>query len=453
MKPRKRIGRRAVLKGVALGAAGLLVSFHPLRKWWLLGCREGGPGAAAGFGPLRPDPNGILDLPEGFSYRVLGRKGDPMDDGYVMPGSPDGAGVFPTPDGGYRIVRNHELSVSQRRRAAFSAGNRPPAEQMYDPRCWGGTVTLELDRNLEVRRKFLSLAGTQRNCSGGVTPWGSWLSCEEAVETPASDPRVSRPHGYVFEVPAARNGLAEPLPLRAMGRFRREGVAFHPAGGEVYQTEDQEGGCFYKFVPARPGSVAEGRLFALKVRGSPGAELSNRGAGPVVIPGRPLLVEWVELEEPDPREDTLRLTAREKGAAAFQNLEGIVWEGEGVVFISTAGGARGLGQVWRYVPVDSETGTLTLVAEPGDKCDLFKPDNVALSPRGDLLITEDNRRFTRLVGLTETGGYYPFAYFSGGSSEELSGLAFSPDGRFLVVSAYEHGLTLLITGPFTGIVS
>ena len=112
-----------------------------------------------------------------------------------------------------------------------------------------------------------------------------------------------------------------------------------------------------------------------------------------------------------------------------------------------------MGQVWRYVPRDSETGTLTLVAEPGDKCDLFKPDNVALNPKGELLITEDNRRFTRLVGLTETGGYYPFAYFSGGSSEELSGLAFSPDGRFLVVSAYEHGLTLLVTGPFTGMVS
>ncbi|MEB3210340.1 MAG: alkaline phosphatase PhoX, partial [Leptolyngbyaceae bacterium] len=93
----------------------------------------------AGFGALRPDPDGILDLPEGFRYRVLSQAGQRMDDGYRVPSAFDGMGAFQAPDGHIILVRNHELSPSDR------LGTQAAASFMYDSRCKGGTTTVILD--------------------------------------------------------------------------------------------------------------------------------------------------------------------------------------------------------------------------------------------------------------------------------------------------------------------
>ena len=66
--------------------------------------------AASEFGPLVPDPDGILDLPEGFSYRILERQFEMMDDGYRVPASPDAMAVFEGAEGTLILMRNHEVS-------------------------------------------------------------------------------------------------------------------------------------------------------------------------------------------------------------------------------------------------------------------------------------------------------------------------------------------------------
>ncbi|RZJ85851.1 MAG: phosphatase, partial [Brevundimonas sp.] len=45
---------------------------------------------APGYGPLVSDPNGLFDLPEGFSYHVVSQGGQTMDDGLLVPGQFDG---------------------------------------------------------------------------------------------------------------------------------------------------------------------------------------------------------------------------------------------------------------------------------------------------------------------------------------------------------------------------
>ncbi len=67
------------------------------------------PGLAEDIlGPLQPDPNGIFDLPEGFSYSIISRVGSTMNDGLFLPGRPDGMAAFPGKNGKTILIRNHE---------------------------------------------------------------------------------------------------------------------------------------------------------------------------------------------------------------------------------------------------------------------------------------------------------------------------------------------------------
>ena len=70
---------------------------------------------AIGYGNLVPDPRGLLDLPNGFSYRIISSFGDEMTDGASVPDKADGMGCFELDDGHLALVRNHELPHSQPR--------------------------------------------------------------------------------------------------------------------------------------------------------------------------------------------------------------------------------------------------------------------------------------------------------------------------------------------------
>ena len=72
-----------------------------------------------GYGPLLDDPAGILNLPKGFSYQVISRKGDLMDDGFYVPGAADGMASFADPSGNIILVRNHELSPGDTKNGPF----------------------------------------------------------------------------------------------------------------------------------------------------------------------------------------------------------------------------------------------------------------------------------------------------------------------------------------------
>jgi uncharacterized protein len=436
------ISRRRFLTAAALGTAGTALA-HPLQQLYARAV-AGQSLVAKGYGSLVRDPQGVIDLPTGFRYQIFSRTGDKMADGNRVPGNHDGMAAFAGPNNTTILVRNHELNPDA------PIGTVAPAAKTYDARGKGGTTTLVINSERQLVRDFVSLAGTSRNCAGGPTPWGSWLTCEEVVSTPATNQpgsllNVEQPHGYIFEVPASATGPVEPIPLKAMGRFYHEAVAVDPGTGIVYETEDRIDGRFYRFIPNQPGKLAAGGVLeALRIQGQPRAITTTNF--PV---GQKLPVEWVKIEEPDPAEDTLRGEAYQKGAAQFSRGEGMCYSKGSIYFTCTNGGGKGCGQVWRYIPgkTAQEGGAIELLVESTDPTVLDFPDNLVMAPSGDLVICEDGSGGNNLVGLTPQGQLYTLAH-NALNQNEFAGVCFAPDGQTLFVNIQDPGMTLAIWGPW-----
>ena len=415
-------------------------------------------GVRTRFGGLIRDPAGIVDLPAGFSYQVISRTGERMDDGFFVPPAHDGMAAFEGPDGRTLLVRNHELSGNEGTGGPFGPSgelrDRVGRGMIYDEGATGGTTTLVFDtRQQRLERHYLSLVGTVRNCAGGPTPWNSWVTCEEPQRLVGNAAALN--HGFCFEVPAGSHGLVRPVPLKAMGRFNHEAVAVDRPSGVVYETEDRADGLLYRFIPDVPGELVEGgRLQALKIVDLEGANTSNTYVQ-VIDVGRVLQVEWVDLDDVESPLDDLRTQGYQKGAAIFARGEG-VWSGPGAVyFAATIGGASRTGQVFRYRPSafegtreeSSQPGTLELFVEPNDTELIDQVDNIALAPWGDLIICEDGRFRNYVRGLTPSGEIYTIIRNAMNVSE-FAGATFSPDQTTLFVNIQNPGLTLAITGPW-----
>lgn len=479
--------RRNLLKGSMIAAAvattpllGTLQAFAARQAHG-----QGGKLVRSGYGPLRPTRDlstglELLQLPEGFNYKSFSWAGDLMENGQPVPASHDGMGVIGERPGAHGreivLVRNHEAST----------GRLIPARALYDDvqlangqQPAGGTTNLYFPRGIEQDVRTLpSLGGTRTNCAGGVTPWGTWLSCEE---TTADYSAVGgRRHGYVFEV-TADPALTSAQPIVGMGRFAHEAVAIDPRNSYAYLTEDARNRSgYYRYIPIdasqQPGSLAVGGILqAARVKHRPGLDLLT----PMV--GDSYELEWVEVADPDLAPQAAGsgpfVQARQAGALSMSRGEGI-WHSEGRLYIiDTSAGVDsqgragyGKGAVWVH---DLASDRLTCLFASGDAVVANNPDNVTVSPRGGVLLCEDGGGVQdefgfgeRLLGLTASGEAYIFAknnivfddvqaaaagkQASGGDyrNREFCGGCFDPSGHFLFVNVQTPGITFAIWGPW-----
>jgi secreted PhoX family phosphatase len=294
----------------------------------------------------------------------------------------------------------------------------------------GGTTGIVVGSDRIKIEDYVTSSGTQRNCAGGATPWGSWLTCEEIRNTD---------HGYVFEVMPddPENDLSK-TPIRAMGSFRHEAAGVDPATGIVYLTEDDSRVSFlYRYVPDDPSPVPGalhkgGKLQVMTLeQGTFNTDLAN--------PGQKFGVVWRHVNPEEPHE-----AAEELGAARFKRLEGAYFAGGAFWFDDTEGGEERLGQIFRYLP---DTDTLELFYEGTKPKKMHNPDNVVVTPWGDLWFAENGGGSDRIMGITPEGQVYAFASNRLNISE-LAGPCFSPDGQTFFVNIQDPGVTLAIWGPF-----
>jgi secreted PhoX family phosphatase len=421
----------------------------------------------------------LLQLPRGFRYMSYGWTGDMMSDGVATPSLHDGMAVVAEFHGrrGLRdlgdddrddrhawwrhhdddhddhrdrrsrrsgrliLVRNHEPATGT------PYVNDPGITYMNDGA--GGTTNLIFNAERgRFERAWSTLAGTVRNCAGGVTPWGTWVTCEET--------EIAN-HGWNFEVGPFRGSRT---PLTDMGRFSHEALMVDPRTGYVYETEDTNDCGFYRFVPNRFGQLARGgRLYMLKVVDQWQADLG--GAFPI---GTTWRVEWVRIDDPTAASMSVFAQGRARGGARFRRLEGSWWGDTKGYFLSTDGGQVGEGQVFEF---DPRRNRIKLIYDSPAAAEAENPDNLLVTPRGGLLLCEDNAGPTtndaeRLLGLTLDGQVFTFAknnvvlaaspngVVQPGDyrQSEWAGAVYSPDGRWLFVNIQTPGITIAITGPW-----
>lgn len=399
------------------------------------------PAEFDGYGPLVEDPDGMLALPEGFSYRVVTEAGRTRTyEGEPSPGVHDGAAAFDADDGNVLIVLNHEV------RGGPDDDGAVPHENglVYRDDAGGGATVIKTTPDGELLWETVGIAGTSTNCAGGVTPWGTWLTCEETEDDG---------HGWVFEIdPYDLSANQDPAPITTLGRFRHEALCIDPDELVIYLTEDAEGpnGTVYRWLPpsgfrGRSGELRQlgtddGELAAMSCTDGDGALVDDLAQADEI--GTVYTVEWVPVEDRAAENGALRSA---EGITRAAKLEGAWWSDDGAYVVSSYADSH-RGQIWFYDPGEATLRLTTTFATEADGETVEAPDNIVAAPYGGLIVATDGDGDNHLAGVTPDGAAYPIARSQMGS--EFTGPTFSPDGTVLFAGIQKPGVLFAITGPW-----
>lgn len=458
------ISRRGVIRASVAGAFGIAVTGNV--------DAIAAPGAAAmtrrstGYGALVTDPAGVLSLPPGFSYKIVAQTGvSVLESGEATPSDPDGTAVFER-DGQFVLVNNHEVGGSEPFGVPTLAG------LTFDPGARGGTTNIVVDGSGHRVTEYVSLAGTHNNCAGGLTPWGTWITCEETEQRRGG--RFVHDHGWCFEVdPFDRDANLYPVPLKFLGRYAHEAISLDPDDNRIYLTEDANGphGLYYRWTPPAGFTGGKGALreLALSENGDTAGTLEamvcSKGSKAIadlseaVHTGTRYKVEWVEVPDRLATSVSVRKQFLASEVTGSRKLEGAYYAAGKHFFVASfARDSDGSlnehdGQVWEYDPT-SQSVTLTTIfgvnPDPDADTDYDGPDNIVVDPNGGLILAEDGNGIQHLVGVTAAGKSYPMARNELEGSNEFTGPTFSADGQTLFANIQDPGHIFVITGPFHG---
>jgi secreted PhoX family phosphatase len=457
------LSRRTVLTRSATGAGIVLSgSFSGLFGSGATPASAAGRGkpGGVGYGPLVPDPKGLLSLPEGFSYEVVAQSGvTTLESGEPTPSDPDGTAAFVRHGGnGSVLVNNHEVG----------GGEPYPVPRVpgltYDPAAGGGTTNIEVDKDGNRVREYVSLAGTHNNCAGGKSPWNTWLTCEEAESLSGQ----TKPHGYVFEVdPYDQEANRDPKPIKSLGRYAHEALVINPDTGTIYLTEDAgtPNGLLYRWSPPADAlplgrgvlrGLADdaGLLEALKASTFAGAHVPDLSVA--TVPGTTYRAAWVTVPDRDAAKVSTRKQFTDAQITRSRKLEGMWWGDGGAYFVCSfarfadGSAAQHDGQIWFLDPL---AGTIELKLHfaytPLDQDnDSDGPDNITVSAYGGVIIAEDGDGKSHLVGASESGEAFFFARNDDPGDSEFTGPTFSQDKKILFANVQSPGYVYAIQGPF-----
>jgi secreted PhoX family phosphatase len=317
-------------------------------------------------------------------------------------------------------------------------------------------------RSIAGRRQAV---GTLANCAGGVTPWGTYLTCEENYDQFYGEtrdngslkpslfgwekifPRPPEHYGWVVEVVPA-TGRAKKL--TALGRFCHEcATVVRAKDGRpvVYSGDDADNQFLYKFVSSAKNSLHEGTLY-----------VANTEKGewiPLVWKDNPVLRRAFQDQT-----DVLihcRKAGSLLGATPLDRPEDIeICPRTGAVYVALTNNKTEGRYFGSILKIDDGERTGTKFSSRtflfgGEESGVSCPDNMAFDRKGNLWLTTDmagmnKEPYTKfknngLFFLPMTGENAGRAYLvaTAPNEAELTGPTFSPDGRTLFLSVQHPG--------------
>lgn len=388
-----------------------------------------------------------LIIPAEHAYQMILKEGDSYTEGGGMVGGlNDFTGYVPKNSSsvdGYLSV-NHETNP----------GGVTMAEINYNPT----TKLWQLTKSRGVSFSAPSLVQTIRNCSGGVTPWGTIVTAEESVTGNDTNADGYKDYGWLIEIDPATAQVITTNPdgskgkLWQMGIMNHENVVINNAGTAAYYGEDGGTHMIYKYVMDTPNNLSSGNLYVLKLDQG----LSN--GNPVTTTGT-----WIQIPN--------KTKADQNNTAALaQSLGGTQFNGAEDVEISPIDGkiyfaAKGLNKVYRLQDngttvsqVETFVGGLTTQysfnTAQGVKTETWGDgnDNLTFDELGNLWVLQDGgKNYIWVVAPDHTQANPKVRLFASmPAGSEPTGLTFTPDHKFGFFSVQHPNSTISTDIDATG---
>jgi uncharacterized protein len=501
----RSIDRRKFLRFMGGGALALSMGGG---SSLLLSCAtsRGGNGklipSGSDFRALTPSDEDVLRLATGLKYRVVARWGDKLNEnGLTFGFNNDFLAYFPRGKGEGLLCVNHETpdplfvsgytddskskTIEQVRKEMDATGVSVVHIKESGPGQWTVVKNSPLNKGVRGQTPIPIVAeralmggntalGTVGNCAGGVTPWGTYLTCEENFDLFYGDVRFNKDgkrmflsteafnwHNHFPQPPEHYGWVVEINPdsgeakkLTSLGRFSHEGatvVTSTDGRSVVYMGDDAAGQCLYKFIAAKKDSLHEGTLYVAQL-----------GTG-----------RWIPLVHSQHRtlqsrfKDQLEVLVRCREAAALlkgtpldrpEDIE--VCPKTKAVYVTLTNNRKSgnlFGSILKVDEKDADPLALefksSTFASGGSQSGFACPDNLAFDPRGNLWMTTDMsesvmNRFPYAEFKNNGLFYFPLSGPEAGrgflvgtapKDAELTGPTFSPDGRTLFLSVQHPG--------------
>jgi secreted PhoX family phosphatase len=474
-----KMSRRGFLRGIGVGAAtmtttaaapvGIARAAEAVANTKV--ATSASTSTAIRFTPIDTDATDDITLPEGFSYQVLISQGDTFTpDGRIFGDNNDWQGWFPIDalEGGNSqtegiLAINNEyfnpLFIGN-----YVSGAKTPEQVAAEKAAVGVShvhVRREGDRwvvvtESEYARRYdatdpiefsgpvaeeiglTEVIGTLANCSGGITPWNTNLSCEENFqnyygedstatgsryqwrEVDMNDGQAPEHYGWVVETDPY-SGRA--VKRTAMGRFRHENVAIAiGATGKVvaYMGDDAPNRAVYKFVSdgtfdpdnreANLNLLEHGTLYAADF--GEGAWIPLVWEGNEGILGDPAQVNGYQINSLGGVLTYAYPAAMALGATPTDRPEDIeVHPGTGDVYIAFTNNSNHgnyHGHITRIMEDGADPESLTfywdIFAVGGPQSGFSSPDNMAFDSFGNLWMVTDISTGSQNRGIFEFHG-------------------------------------------------
>ncbi|WP_161627178.1 LamG-like jellyroll fold domain-containing protein [Flavobacterium subsaxonicum] len=365
-----------------------------------------------------------LIIPQEHRFQMIYKEGSAYTDGSGnVPGNHDYTAYVPISGSS---TQGH-LSVNHE--------NNPGGVSMLDLHLDTTNDLWTVDVSKRVDMYNTDLVTTNRNCSGGTTPWGTIVTSEEATDAGDVNGDGYQDVGWLVEIDPTtamvkEHGNGKQEKLWAMGRMNHENVVVKADGTAAYYGEDGNTHCVYKFVPTTPGQLYSGAVYVLKLDLALSSDEPSSSTA-----------TWVQVPNTTQADrNNLNLVAATLGGTNFNGVEDCeISPLDGKVYFTS----KGKNRIYRFkdngttvsefetfaggmsYPLTTATGTVTEPWSDGN-------DNLVFDDKGNLWVCQDGGLMYIWVIKPDHRQDNPNVHLFGSmpAGSEPTGLTFTPDYKY-----------------------